>query len=606
MKINIAYAPDNKYVNQTIVSMISAIENNKGEELEFIIMYSELTDENFKKLNSLEGAKVRMLKINEADFSDLTLSHWVTIQAWFRIKLPDLCPDLDKILYLDCDTLVLGNLSELFSLDLDGKYFAGVKDIWGVNSYVERLNLQSKSYVNSGMLLFNCEYCRKEHFFDKIIDFAKNNSKIIQFCDQDSINKVADTEKLLISPKYNLMDTWWRGGYYEYSGEEEKEYLKALISPVIAHLTGPKPEYKGCGNRFRNDWWNYAKLAPCYDEIIRKFETSKPPKEKLSNVLFSIKNEYKGKTKTKILRLLGMKIKISKAMTSDDIERKRRKKEHKKLSKQKFDVPTFYANDFDKKSAMDLITVSFNNPKVIRYQINLIRKFVSGNYTILICDNSNVQAKSEAIRKVCEELNVTFIRVNPKKNPNGYSDSHGLALNWIYQNIIKKRGNNFAFLDHDIFPVRNINIEDYIKTQDFYGTQNFSHKDYFLNKGMWYIWPGFAFYKYAALRDKKANFGKWRRFGFLKVKVIGADTGSANYPILYSKYDTKKLKFADTNFWNIRNNSSVTEDEVRALAQTDLVQYFDNQNWLHMIDGSEWQDSKGKVEIVYKMLDELL
>ena len=61
---------------------------------------------------------------------------------------------------------------------------------------------------------FNCDYCRREKFFDKIVNFAKNNEKIIEFCDQDSINKIADEKKLVLHPKYNYMDTWWRGGYY--------------------------------------------------------------------------------------------------------------------------------------------------------------------------------------------------------------------------------------------------------------------------------------------------------------------------------------------------------------------------------------------------------
>ena len=90
MKINIAYAPDNKYINQTVVSMTSAVENNKDNDIEFIIMYSELSDESIKKLNSVNGCKLRMLQIDENLFSSLTISHWVTVQAWFRIVLPDI------------------------------------------------------------------------------------------------------------------------------------------------------------------------------------------------------------------------------------------------------------------------------------------------------------------------------------------------------------------------------------------------------------------------------------------------------------------------------------------------------------------------------------
>lgn len=309
MKISIAYAPDDNYVNQTVVSMKSALEHN--EQVEFIIMYSKLSAESMQKLGAV-GGSLRLIKMDESQFADLTLSKWVTVQAWFRIKLPDLCKDLDKVLYLDCDTLIRGNLDELFSLDLTDKYLAGVKDVWGVSKYVKRLGMKSGVYVNSGMLLFNCDYCRKEHFFDKVVEFAKNNAKIIEFCDQDSINKVVDEYKLVISPKYNMMDTWWRGGYYEFEGEEETEYLQSKENPVIVHLTGLKPAFKGCGNKFKDEWWEVAKKTKIYDELLRDYMASKEPsnKEPLLKQIFSIKNEYKGKTKTKVLRLLGLKIKL--------------------------------------------------------------------------------------------------------------------------------------------------------------------------------------------------------------------------------------------------------------------------------------------------------
>ena len=316
MKFNIAYAPDDKYTNQTIVSMVSAVENNKQHHFEFIIMYSSLMDKSIEKFNALESSnvKIRFLKMDENLFKDLTLSHWVTVQAWFRIALPDMCKDLNKILYLDCDTLILGDLTELFETDLDGKFLAGVKDVWGVSKYVKRLEMQSDVYVNSGMLLFNCEYCRKENFFNKIIDFAKNNEKIIEFCDQDSINKVADTNKIVLHPKFNFMDTWWRNGYHEHEGQDEIDYNWAKDNAIIVHLTGLKPAFKGCGNKFKDEWWNFAKLTSIYEELAQDYESSKEPsnKEPFLKQIFSLKNEYEGKTKKKILTILGIKICLKK------------------------------------------------------------------------------------------------------------------------------------------------------------------------------------------------------------------------------------------------------------------------------------------------------
>ena len=312
MKFNIAYAPDDKYINQTIVSMVSAIENNKEHELEFIIIYSKLSNESINKLKSVKGCVLRLLQIDESMFSSLPLSHWVTVQAWFRIKLPDMCKDLDKILYLDCDTLILGNLSELFATDLSGKYLAGVKDVWGVDKYCKRLSMTSGVYVNSGMLLFNAEYCRQENFFDKIVEFANNNARIIEFCDQDSINKIIDEKKIVLHPKFNYMDTWWKGGYYELEGQEEQDYLEAGKNPVIAHLTGLKPAFKGCGNRFKDRWWEYAKLTEIYSELVEDYNNSKEPQEPLKDKIFSVKNKYDGKIKIKILTILGMRFVLSK------------------------------------------------------------------------------------------------------------------------------------------------------------------------------------------------------------------------------------------------------------------------------------------------------
>ena len=318
MKFNIAYAPDDKYINQTVVSMVSAVENNKEHEIEFIIIYSKLSESSITKLQAVQNCKLRLLQVDEAIFTQLPLSHWVTVQAWFRIKLPDMCPDLDKILYLDCDTLVLGDLSELFNTDLNGKFLAGVKDVWGVDKYCARLNMTSGVYVNSGMLLLNADYCRQERFFDKIVDFANNNAKIIEFCDQDSINKIADENKIVLHPKFNYMDTWWRGGYYEFEGKEEQDYLEAGVNPTIAHLTGLKPAFKGCRNKFKDEWWKYAKLTEIYPELKEDYENSKEPKEPLKDKIFSIKNTYQGKTKKKYLTVFGIKILLSKKTKSPE------------------------------------------------------------------------------------------------------------------------------------------------------------------------------------------------------------------------------------------------------------------------------------------------
>ena len=313
-RINVCLSTDDNYVKYASNVILSALSNkNPDDEYKFYILHSSLSDESKKILESYDGVELCPVdSANYAPYFNNSACPHVALPTLYRLSLPSILSEVDRVLYLDCDTLILGDLSELFNTDLTNCYFAGVKDVWGVSKYVKRLNMKSPVYVNSGMLLFNCEYCRKEKFFDKIINFAKNNSKIIEFCDQDSINKVADENKVVLNPKYNLMDTWWRGGYYELEGEEEKEYLQAKDSPIIVHLTGLKPAFKGCENKFKDEWWKYAQKSLIYEELKKDYEESKEPSNKIAfyKKIFSIKNEYKGKTKTKVLTLLGIKIKL--------------------------------------------------------------------------------------------------------------------------------------------------------------------------------------------------------------------------------------------------------------------------------------------------------
>ena len=316
-RLTIAYAPDDKYMNMTIVSMISAIENNKDSEIEFLILYSSLSDESIQKLENLKNKyniQLRMIKMDESEFKDLPLSKWVTVQAWFRIRIPDLCPDLQKVLYLDCDTMINGDLSELFELDLADNYVASVKDVWDVAKHVKRLDMKSESYFNSGMLLINCEKFRQDNIFDQIKEYSIKYKKIIKFCDQDTLNKIIDTKKIDLSPKYNFMDTWWRNYYIEYDGQELVEYNNAKQNPIIVHLTGPKPDTKGCKNIMTDKWWSYAKMSDVYGEICEKYENSKEvkPKKKLLSQIFNMKNEYRYKDKWKVLTFMGVKIKVRK------------------------------------------------------------------------------------------------------------------------------------------------------------------------------------------------------------------------------------------------------------------------------------------------------
>ena len=294
---------------------------------------------------------------------------------------------------------------------------------------------------------------------------------------------------------------------------------------------------------------------------------------------------------------------FNKKINVDDEVRRIRKKEFNRLNKQKIFIDNYYSEPYqNNKEKYLLIAVSFNNPKIVEYQIKLMKKYVKGNFVHIICDNSNKIESAIEIKKVCENNQTTYIRINAKITPNGYSDSHGVALNWIFENIIKYKQKDFALLDHDIVPIIEQNIDDYFNKQDFFGQIRF--KDENNHKDVWSLWPGFAFYKYSVVKNKKLNFRRYKHFGIFKACCV--DTGSANWKPLYSKYNANDLISCDVVSWDLKNDVEFKPNGNKNSDFEDCVEYFNNKTWLHAINGSEWHESNGKINFVYKRLEELL
>ena len=284
-------------------------------------------------------------------------------------------------------------------------------------------------------------------------------------------------------------------------------------------------------------------------------------------------------------------------------ERRQRRKVHKELSRRKFSIDNSLTPDYiDNNAKYILVTISFNNPIIVDYQIKLIKKYIHGDYIHIICDNSNKKELAEKIRNVCISNGVSYIFINSKSCPNGFSDSHGIALNWVWKNILKEKKKGFALLDHDIVPVCNQNIEEYFNKQDFWGQVRF--KNYNNHKDIWSLWPGFSFFNFDCVKDKNLNFKRYKRFGFIKVK--GVDTGSANWNCLYSKYNIDKLDKCNCITWDIKNDCEYTEARTDNSEFNECVEYYNNKTWLHAINGSDWHYSNGKINLVYEILNKIL
>ena len=131
-RIPVFYACDNKYAPIAATSMASLLFNTDSF-VEFYILDCNLTQKNRKKLEMLNekfsNFSIEFIPVDaNAKFGYIQLRNYLTTACFARLLIPDLKPDLGKIIYLDCDTIVMGDIVDLYDQDLNGFAIGAVPD----------------------------------------------------------------------------------------------------------------------------------------------------------------------------------------------------------------------------------------------------------------------------------------------------------------------------------------------------------------------------------------------------------------------------------------------------------------------------------------------
>lgn len=241
MRINVCFASDNNYAQHLGVTIASILKNaKKSDELYFYIL-GAINEVNKSRINSLKNIKdfsIEFIPIDEKAFEQCPLmGNHITIATYFRFMIPSLLPNLDKVLYLDCDMVINCSLSELFDENVDDYWIAGVEDL-GYFEDRRKLNRETQSfYINAGLILINAKKWREDDIQEKLFDFAVNSTDILVHQDQDVINMVLNKKSKPLDVKWNVQDSFYRCGSREFHPQAEK-FKWASKKPAIIHYTG--------------------------------------------------------------------------------------------------------------------------------------------------------------------------------------------------------------------------------------------------------------------------------------------------------------------------------------------------------------------------------
>ena len=288
--MNIVYHSSNSFVPVLGVSIVSILQNNiEAEIINVYIIENRWTEDNKRLMEALVGKYsnanlyfIPMPNMNEDYRLGLKQikSIWL-FDSYSRLFLGSILPEnVDRVLYLDCDTLCNGSLREFYDTDFEDNYAAGVIDCLS-DPYYELFDMDKNSrYCNSGMLLFNLKKWRDDNMEKTVADYVRSKNGYVFFMEQSVVNILLQNKIKIVHPRYNtytLMVAFSHDNlrrlrhctrYYT-----DSEIDEAVNNPVIIHLTNGfyvkgRPWIEGNKHPFNNLFMKYRALTPWKKEPL--------------------------------------------------------------------------------------------------------------------------------------------------------------------------------------------------------------------------------------------------------------------------------------------------------------------------------------------------
>ena len=210
--IHLCFISDENYVLPTLVALES-LKVNKHPVRRYIahIICRNVSQESLDRLEAMSCADIKVETLQRTtlpvDESKVSLVRHVSPAAIFKFFIPELLPNLDRVIYLDSDILIQSDLAELWQTDIASAYAAVVKDnqtITGRDKHLKWLGFNHAAYFNSGVMLLNLARMRHDDMPKKLIDYRIHGKN--RFMDQDALNMVFGDCVKYVSIKYNCLN----------------------------------------------------------------------------------------------------------------------------------------------------------------------------------------------------------------------------------------------------------------------------------------------------------------------------------------------------------------------------------------------------------------
>lgn len=265
--IPVFYACDDIFAKFAIVSVRSLIENaDRSRRYRIHILNTGISEAHRDELLKMQDEHFSICFPDVTAFLEsiqdrLPIRDYYTKTTYYRLFISEMFPEYEKAVYIDSDTIVLGNMAELYDHDLKDNYVAAAheqamvqENVYG--TYVEKvLGINRNAYFNAGLIVLNCKAFRENHLLAKFVDLLGVYNFVVTQ-DEDYLNVLCRDRVLWLHPGWNTEVF----GTLPCSEDEIK---------IIHYIMVSKPwHYSDC--RLQEHFWHYADKTGVVEDIRRE------------------------------------------------------------------------------------------------------------------------------------------------------------------------------------------------------------------------------------------------------------------------------------------------------------------------------------------------
>ncbi len=258
--IPIFYAADDNYMPYLAVALTS-LKENKTKEYEYRIhvLYAGELSEAAQKVKDMEednfhiyfeDVECKMRAIQDCAYC----RDYYTNAIFYRLMIPEMFPDYDKVLYMDCDTVTLTDVAELYTIDIGNNFIGATADqavaaVPAFRAYTKHaLNITPQRYFNSGVIVMNLKKLREIGFYGK-------------FCE------VLRSYDFIIAPDQDVLNLICKDKVHYYDGEWNRMPIGGMGKPKLIHYNLTMKPWHYADVLYQEYFWQYAEKTEFLPEI---------------------------------------------------------------------------------------------------------------------------------------------------------------------------------------------------------------------------------------------------------------------------------------------------------------------------------------------------